>query len=184
MMPTSLRSILRRVRDFKDRALHPLRRRAALYRLRRRRIHRVLFVCHGNINRSVYAAARFGALVRDGLVIESAGFIGPGRRASPTTQLLASKRGLDVSDHRSRLIGDLDVREMDLIVVMDSRQRRAVSRKLHDRSAVLVLGDLDPVRGEPRAVLDPYGHPVEVFERVYDRLDRCVEVLAGVVQIG
>ena len=49
------------------------------------------------------------------------------------------------------------------------------------RDDIIVLGDLDPVRIVRRAVQDPYGHPAPVFERVFDRVDRCVTELADAV---
>ena len=179
-----MRSVLRTLRHLPDRLVHPLRRRRAIRRLRERgprgEIH---FICLGNINRSAYAAARFRSEMAsrgcDMVPTRSAGFIGPGRPAPELARAAAERRGLDLTDHGSRLLSRDDVGGEDLLVVMTPEQRRRARRLLRRRSQpVLVLGDLDPAPIVRRLVQDPYGHPTEVFERVFDRIDRCVEQLA------
>ncbi len=44
---------------------------------------------------------------------------------------------------------------------------------------VLLLGDLDPAPIHRRTIRDPIEQPEEVFEAVYDRIDRCVRALAA-----
>lgn len=84
----------------------------------------------------------------------------------------------------------------DLVLVMDARQR-ARARKLLAAApeaarpeagrprtearppTVLLLGDLDPAPIHRRTIRDPIERPEEVFEAVYDRIDRCVRVLAA-----
>ena len=182
-----IRPLLRLIRHGPDRLLHPIRRRRLLARLREAPTPTsALFICLGNINRSPFAAAAFErAMASRGsntVRVRSAGFIGPGRPASETARELAASRGLDLSDHVSRLIDPADVRETDLTVVMDARQRRRVCREAGvPKRNVVVLGDLDPVRIVRRVIQDPYGHPREVFERVFDRIERCVDGLADAV---
>lgn len=180
-----VRSIARTVRHLPDRLLHPLRRRRALERLRERGVKgTVHFICLGNINRSAYAAVAFRRAMasrgRDTVRVASAGFIGPGRPSPDLAQAEAERRGLDLTQHVSRLLIAGDVGEDDLLVVMTVEQRRR-ARRLLDRPSqdVVVLGDLDPVPIVRRLVQDPYGHPAHVFEGVFDRIDRCVEQLAS-----
>lgn len=181
------RRVLRWVRHAPDRLAHPFRRRRLLERLRREPAPRsALFVCLGNINRSAFAAAVFEREVEgrggEPVRIRSAGFIGPGRPSPESAQRAAAALGLDLSGHQSRTIEAEEVRETDLVVVMDARQRRRLS-KATGRPArdVVVMGDLDPVRIVRRVVQDPYGHPDEVFDRVFARIDRCVAELATAV---
>ncbi|MFW6193280.1 MAG: hypothetical protein ACOC83_07315, partial [Gemmatimonadota bacterium] len=95
------------VRWLPDRVLHPLRRRRARREVRTSAFAGpVLFVCQGNICRSPYAAGAFLRALPDGwrtrVAVSSAGFVGPGR-GSPTTALrVASRRGVDLTAHRSR----------------------------------------------------------------------------------
>lgn len=186
-LKATVRPVLRLVRHGPDRLLHPFRRRRLLGRLRAGPAPRsALFVCHGNINRSPFAAAAFRrAMVSRGsnsVRVASAGLIGPGRPASDTARASAATRGLDLTDHVSRLVNAEEVRQTDLLVVMDAKQGRRVSRHSgRPRRGVVVLGDLDPARIVRRGIQDPYGHGDEVFERVFDRIERCVVQLADAV---
>jgi protein-tyrosine phosphatase len=176
----SLKSAARGARHLPDRLLHPWRRRSALHRLGRAPLPRTaLFVCHGNICRSPYAAAVARRLLPAGVAVESAGFIGPDRPSPPEAIAVAGERGLDLTPHRSQVIEMEHVREVDLVVVMDSEQRhRLVSSRPELGSRVVLLGDLDPEPITRRTVLDPVEQPAEVFRTCYDRIDRCVGALA------
>jgi len=171
------------VRHAPDQLLHRYRRHQVLQRLKEQRpIERVVFVCHGNINRSAYAAAAFARALEaercDGIIVRSAGFVGPGRAASELAQRVAMRRGIDLSQHQSRLIDANELRTADLIVVMSTSQRRSVYRIARQSDPfVIVLGDLDSEPIARRTVQDPYGHPEEVFVQVFDRIDRCIAQL-------
>lgn len=179
-----MRRLARAARHAPDRLLHRIRHRRLVRRLARRGHPRsVLFVCHGNICRSPYAAAAFiRALppwLRENVRVTSAGFIGADRPAPPPAQRVAARRGLDLSAHRSVLISPMGARAVDLVVVMDARQRAAVCDMFGGRwGDVVLLGDLDPEPIDTRAIRDPVEQPEDVFEAVYDRIDRCVRVLA------
>ena len=178
---------LRQARGTPERLLHPLRRAAALRRLRRRPPPGiVLFVCHGNVCRSPYAAALLRRLLPSFLPgavrVESAGFVGPGRPCPRWAVEVAAERGLDLSRHQSRLLTPLEVQSAELVVVMDSMQRRLL-RMLFGGDGV-VLGDLDPARIERREIEDPVEQAKEAFERSYSRIDRCVRALVEAVAAG
>ncbi|HEX6693872.1 MAG TPA: hypothetical protein VF035_04125 [Longimicrobiales bacterium] len=184
-MLTAIRPLLRLVRYLPDRLLHSSRRRRALAHLAGRKVSSATFICLGNINRSAYAAGAFGGLMADRnppVLIRSAGFIGPDRPASDLALKVAAQRAVDLGGHRSRRVDAAELIGTDLIVVMDVRQRNEISR-LIDRpgSQILILGDLDPDPADRRAIQDPYGHPEDVFVRVFDRIDRCLAQLAGVL---
>lgn len=179
----TIRAALRPVRHLPDRVLHGLRRRRALDAIKRLGSPAsVLMICHGNICRSPYAA---GALQRDidpgggvGILVDSAGFIGPGRRSPDVARAIAKRRGVDMDGHVSKTLSGEIVTASDLIIVMDSQQRRAIRDQFEPRGApVIVLGDLDPGPIRRRTILDPINQPEEVFEAVYERIDGCVRVL-------
>jgi protein-tyrosine-phosphatase len=93
---------------------------------------------------------------------------------------VASRRGFDLSHHLSTQLSQEEVRKTDLIVVMNAAQRRALIELFgRQRDSVLVLGDLDPLPIETRAIRDPIGQSEEVFEASYDRIDRCVKELVS-----
>jgi protein-tyrosine phosphatase len=159
--------------------MHARRRREALGRLTSRRPESILVVCQGNVCRSPFAAALLGrGLGRQGIAVESAGFVGAGRAAPLEAVAAAARYDVDLTCHRSRPITPDVVQRASVVVVMDAAQQRAIcaffGRHLHD---VLVLGDLDPERIDHRAIADPVHRPLEDFERSYGRIARCVQEL-------
>ena len=142
----------------------------------------MLFVCHGNICRSPYAAALFRERTHEArspdVEVASAGFIGPGRRSPVVARQVASERGLDLADHRSRVLSVPMVEAAELILAMDPGQSR---RLVHDYGAApprtIVLGDLDPEPWCRSRIRDPVGAGPDHFREVYERIDRCVAEL-------
>jgi len=180
------RRLVRAIRRVPERLLHPSRHRDAHHQVGSRpRPRRILVVCHGNICRSPFAAVRLQALVEPlGVVVESAGFVGAGR-PTPKEGIAAAQRfGVDLSEHRARVITAKLVLGVDLIVVMDARQAAAIRSMLTTGVPVLVLGDCDPLFAETRAIADPVMQPVEAFLESYTRIDRCVRQLATMVRRG
>ena len=171
-----------------QRVLHPSRRRRARARLSAAgRPDRVLILCYGNICRSPYAEARLRALVGERgwpePVVESAGFIGPGRPANDSAQRAARGRNLDLSGHQSRTVNPALTQRATLLLVMTRAQALAAERDAGAAaSRIEVLGDLDPMEVTQRDIPDPYGEPAEVFEQVFDRIDRCLATLVGTWQ--
>ena len=165
------------------RLLHPLRRRAARAALRGRAPRTIVVVCHGNICRSPLAAALLRqALGPTGIRVESAGFIGPNRPAPRDAVAAAARRGVDLSDHRSRLLTPDLVRSADLLVVMEPEQQRAVCERFGRWPRdVIVLGDLDPAPLEARTIRDPIEQGPDVFEESYARIEICVAALVRVL---
>jgi len=92
---------------------------------------------------------------------------------------IASRRGLDLSAHRSRLLTRAMVNGADLVLVMDARQADQLVRAFGCASErIVIAGDIDPVSGAGRAIRDPWRRSLAVFESSYARLDRCAAVLA------
>jgi protein-tyrosine phosphatase len=165
--------------------LHPRRRRAAQLELERLNPRSILFVCHGNICRSPFAAAAFlrscAPEIASGISVASAGFIGPERSSPPSALIAAANFGVDLSAHRSALITSENLRAADLIVVMSEEQAHGIRARVAPSTFVLVLGDLDPRPVNRRTILDPWGQPDAAFDESYDRIDRCVRELARII---
>lgn len=182
-----IHDVLLRVRRTPERLLHSLRRRRTLELLRgRARPDSVLVVCHGNLCRSPFAAALLRqALHPVGVRVDSAGFVRPERPAPPEAVTAAARRGVDLSDHRSRLLTPDLARAADLIVVMDPVQQRHVrERFVRAVRDVIVLGDLDPAPPEGvglRTIRDPIGQGADVYQTSYARIARCVAALVSVL---
>ena len=165
-----------------DRLLHRIRRRRALRLLRAAgRFRSVLFICQGNICRSPYASAvfrqRLPSSVLGHVVSGSAGFIGPGRPAPDEALLVARRRGIDLSPHRSQLITADAAGRSDLLVVMEANQAARLFASFPLNGAVLILGDLDPEPIVTRSITDPWGKPEQIFVESYARIERCIDSL-------
>jgi protein-tyrosine phosphatase len=177
----SLLGILRReLRRFIAGSLHPWRRRRALERLRHWPVPgKVLVLCHGNICRSPYVEAYLKDQGDDlGIEVSSAGFIGPGRPPPSEALKAASRRQLHHGDHISRLVSEELLDDVDLILLVDASHRTRMRRRLNRVPGPhLVLGDLDPEPVKSRTIPDPWGESQEVYDQVFERLDRCLEVL-------
>jgi protein-tyrosine phosphatase len=171
---------LRRLRRMPDRLLHRRRRRAAFTALLARQPpERVLVLCNGNIFRSPFAAAVLRRAVGpQGVRVESAGLVGPGRPSPPDALAAAATSGVDLSTHRAQLVTADLVRWADLILVMDGRQRRILCERFGRAPRdIVLLGDFDPEPVPTRGIEDPVEQSVEVCRRVYARIARCVAAL-------
>ncbi len=168
-----------------ERLLHPRRRRRALRELDGLSEPRsILFVCLGNICRSPYAEHRLtdelSRAGRGAIRVVSAGFILPGRPSPEAALRVAARRGLDLEDHRSQVVTPAMTRDADVAIVMEPKQLRQLRKVAGAEQGGLpiVLGDLDPEPIDRRAIIDPYDQPDDVFEAVYERIDRCCRALA------
>ena len=169
------------------RLLHPMRLRVARRQLARLRPQSVLFVCRGNLCRSPYAAGRLRRSLPPGLRaavrIESAGFLAAGHLAPSNAVRVAERLDVDLQGHRSARLDVAQLRDADAIVVMEPVQRRAIVDTCgHAAAKTLLLGDFDPVPGEPRAISDPYGGSEEALLVCYRRINRCVAQVSGVLR--
>jgi glycosyltransferase involved in cell wall biosynthesis/protein-tyrosine-phosphatase len=179
-----LRALLAEVVHLPEQALHRARRAGAVRLVQEAApVRSVLVVCHGNICRSPYAAAVLRRELGAGPVtVTSGGFFGPGRPAPTEALAAAEARGIDLAAHRSALVSTDAIADADIVVVMDRRQRDALIRSFGARPRrTVLLGDFDPQPISRRAIRDPVEQPAEVFEAVYQRIDRCVRRLAGLV---
>jgi protein-tyrosine-phosphatase len=127
---------------------------------------RLLFVCCGNTCRSpmaaAFAMARFGAAA----VVESAGIeCGSGISAAQNAIAVMHKRGLDIYNHRSTDIEDLDFSQFDVVVAMDPN----VARRLEQ---------LNPKRLEQWNVADPYGGDIARYRSTADAIQAAVDELS------
>ena len=135
--------------------------------------HTVLFVCAGNIMRSVLGAAAFGAALtargEADVVVESAGLRAtPGLPAAVRTFSAADAAGLDIRGHRSKRIDDVDVASFDAVIVMDRLQQFEVARRFPAAARkTYLLG----------ACLPRFTR-VEIDDPSYADDDRCRDILA------
>lgn len=90
----------------------------------------VLVLCTANICRSPMASAILSDLVaRRGLpvTVSSAGFLTQDEPASANAVRVLADEGIDLSAHRSRILGAEDLEGADLVVAMEYRHVREVA---------------------------------------------------------
>jgi len=175
----------------------------------------VLFVCTANQCRSPMAevicrdaAARRGVAIAVG----SAGFLPGGEPASDGAETVVAKRRLDLGDHESRSIDQVDLAAVDLTICME---RDHLVRLVTDHHVplhrVLLAGevagrltDAPPIRGEgleawltrldrttadllraPASweVADPMGRSRRAYAACAKRLDEVVASLLDVLEV-
>lgn len=88
--------------------------------------------------------------------------------ADPIAMELMQLRGVDISSHRARQLTPEMGREFDLILVMESGQKRWIEQRIPElRGRVYTMGhwsDMD--------IPDPYRKPREHFEQALELIDQ------------
>lgn len=129
---------------------------------------RVLFVCSGNICRSPMAERLFRDAVEragaDWILAESAGTLRlVGRPAAREAIAALDEVGLDLSDHRSSALGELELASADLVIAMAREHLPA----LDGASTHFLLRAFEegprPAEGKVPDLDDPIGKPLETF---------------------
>ena len=141
----------------------------------------ILFVCTGNICRSVTAEGVFRKLANDAglghlIKIDSAGTHGYhiGDPPDPRTIAAARSRGYDLSKLRARKLDRNDFERFDLLLAMDDDHYRIMGRMAAEAEAGKVKR-----RSTHTIVPDPYYGGPDGFELVLDLLeDSCEGLLA------
>jgi protein-tyrosine-phosphatase len=139
----------------------------------------ILFACTANICRSPMAAAimrrRIAELsLEDQVEVSSAGVWaeeGYGASANAVTTLAA--RGLDLTDHRSRLLTPALLSRADLVLVMEEAHRRSLFYLAPQHLSKVYL--LTEMSGRHADVADPFGGPPEGYARTADALERLID---------
>jgi len=181
-MLAALKRAFRRLNDVLWIETQRLANRVRHQKLRRRLIEqlagsprprRILVVCNANLCRSPYLEAVLRRNLTD-IEIESAGIMGAGRRIQSDSLAAALDRGVELSTHRSQLLSGAIVERADLVVVMEPRQARLLTRAFGlPAERVVIAGDLDPDADEPRMIVDPSGRDPTSYARTFARLERC-----------
>jgi protein-tyrosine phosphatase len=145
-------------------------------------LKKILFVCTGNTCRSPLAEGIARKIFPDrtsiSVEVSSAGSsAAEGVGASEHAVEVASRHGVDLSGHRSRLLNRTRVTESDLIVTMSEKHRSTVGAIDPDALNHTVL--LTDFCGDGGDVPDPIGGRLEEYERTYDLIERCVEEMAA-----
>ena len=138
---------------------------------------RILFVCTGNTCRSPLAEVIARRLIEerglgDRITVESAGASAwPDAPASDGALLVALENGLDLGDHRARLLSPEIVARADLVLAMGPHHLdRAEALGGTGKSWLLTAYAADGAVA--RAVSDPFGGDLGVYRATYEELTR------------
>ncbi len=124
---------------------------------------KVLFVCLGNACRSPMAEAIAFGVAADVIEPSSAGLTPLGRVEPMTTETLV-RNGYPAAGLESKAIHFEALRAADIIVNMSGRPRE--------------IAFDDPARVEDWLVEDPYGADAELYQRIFEDIERRVAKLA------
>jgi protein-tyrosine-phosphatase/predicted ATP-grasp superfamily ATP-dependent carboligase len=155
---------------------------------RLRRARSVLFVCHGNINRSAVAEQVLRQQCRErgwALRVASAGLLPQaGRPTGPVSREVATSLGVDLSGHRSTPLTAELLREFDLVLVMEAAHLAGV--RALEPQAVAKTFPLASFRDQCGALQigDPEGRERGVFRTVYEGVVGSVEGLVHRLEQG
>ncbi len=139
----------------------------------------LLFVCSGNLHRSVMAAALMGALMEQSghaANIGSAGTLGlTGRASPPEVHEVLGELGLEAREHLSRPLSGTLIERADAVIVMEDRHGDVVLRMAPTAEPrIIYLGDYLEVEGD---VPDPIGQKTTVFRQSRDQILRALQAL-------
>lgn len=136
---------------------------------------KILFVCSGNTCRSPLAEAiarrMFSVAGRSDVEASSAGTQAwDGSSASDGAILVGIERGLDLSEHRSRMITPEIVAENDLILAMSPQHVTRIKELNSDANVHLLAGYATGDEG--RTIQDPFGGDLDSYRETADDLER------------
>ena len=150
---------------------------------RSRGIKKILFICLGNLCRSPMAECllrtRLESKGKRDIQISSAGFLDQTGFCSPEEiRVVMDEAGIDVSLHRSSPATEEKIREADLIIVMEKRQREYLCRQFPDEAyRIFMLSQFDYQNPEERDVTDPMGQALPLYKDCFNEIKALVEGL-------
>jgi len=138
----------------------------------------ILFVCYGNINRSVVAEAAMSAIQpsADTRKIRSAGFHEKtDRPADPRMVAVAARHNIALKNSSSAYVSAELIKESDLIFVMEKRHFDQIAMMYPDAAArTFLLGTASASRADSVEILDPYNQIPEIYESCFLRIQKAV----------
>lgn len=138
----------------------------------------ILVVCTANICRSPVAEAVLrDRLHKQGLTdwtVSSAGtWAEPDRNAAGFSRQLMAAQGINLEDHRSRMVSEPDLAAADLVLVMETGHSEALRAEFSQYADKIYL--ISEMSGPRYSVTDPYGGPLEAYQDMVKELTSLIE---------
>ena len=147
----------------------------------------VLFVCTANVCRSPLAAELFRHLIRrmNGTCeiwsIESAGiWATPGLPVAKEVQAVLWELGIDISDHRSRVVNKNILKRFSLVLTMEAGQKEALIIEFPELKQRIYM--LSEMAGVETSIRDPIGSTMNDFKQAADEIERWLREGEGCIR--
>jgi protein-tyrosine-phosphatase len=153
-----------------------------------RRAREILFVCYGNINRSLVAERHLSSILSPSALaqvrIRSAGFHPvAGRPADPSMVEEARRHGLPLERASSRTLDTQMIARADLILAMELKHILRLQDEYPDaRRKIFLLGTVAPLGEAPLEIADPYGGDEAAFARSFREVTACTRAIARTLE--
>jgi protein-tyrosine-phosphatase/predicted ATP-grasp superfamily ATP-dependent carboligase len=149
----------------------------------------ILFLCYGNINRSALADVLVRAYAEDsGIVVASAGFHDEdGRPADPVMVEVAAQFDLELGNLRSSCVTLQQLRDSDVIFVMEKRHYdKLLGMDTGLSKKIFLLGAHHGGTSRSVEIEDPYGRAQDVYLACYEQVVEAVDQIKSVIalQVG
>lgn len=148
----------------------------------------VLIICTANICRSPFAEAilrqRLQQAGKDDWVVQSAGTWAEWERGPARYSIaLAEQQGLDITDHRARMISEEIMEESDLVLCMTTHHAEALRAEFRrHRDKIYMLSEMVGRRFD---VVDPYGQAMPAYDRMGQEVTRLIdEGLSRIIELA
>ena len=147
----------------------------------------VLMVCTGNICRSPMAEGllihKLPQPLRPFVSVRSAGTHGlHGNRAEPLAVKAAASHGVDISNHRARILDARMIRSADLVLGMEKHHIDHINSLLIFRCKYArLLGLFSPQEDDPE-IDDPYGLELSAYKAAANNILECVPAVIDFIR--
>ena len=126
----------------------------------------ILFVCYGNACRSPMAEGLAKLILGEQVRIESAGLVLVLNGAThEAVEVLHKLYGIDISQHISRSVADIQVGLFERIIVLDAYVFEALKNRYLSLSDKFILWDIK----------DPYGQDRNAFQKTAETIKNLIE---------
>lgn len=138
----------------------------------------ILVICTANICRSPVAEAVLRQRLQEqglaGWTVSSAGTWAESERSAATHSIqIMAEKGVDLRPHRSRIVTEEMLAEVDLVLCMEIGHVEALHAEFPAHSRKIYL--LSEMVGQRYSVSDPYGGPLQEYQRMVKELTNLID---------